>query len=94
MGPNLGALIGAIKPAFDRMSTPADLAHLRDAILANVEQVVNYILVKSAVVKHLAQAGEIQVVGAFYEFSTGGVRFSEPVQLAAEPAAKDASGHK
>ena len=40
MGPNLDALIGAIRPAFDRMSTPADMDHLRDAVLANVEQVV------------------------------------------------------
>jgi carbonic anhydrase len=94
LGPNLDTLIGSIRPAFGRMSTPADLGHLRDAILANVEQVVNEILVKSAIVKHLASAGELHVVGAYYEFSTGRVRFSEPITLAAETGPKEAAGHK
>jgi carbonic anhydrase len=94
MGPNLDALIGSIRPAFDRMSAPADMDHLRDAILANVEQVVNDILVRSAVVKHLAGAGDLQVVGAYYESSTGRVRFSDPVRIAAEPGPKDSSVHK
>jgi carbonic anhydrase len=94
MGPNLDALIGSIKPAFSRMSTPVDLDHLRDAILANVEQVVNDILVKSAVVKRLAAGGELQLVGAYYEFASGRVRFSEPVKVAPEAGAKEGSGHK
>jgi len=88
MGPNLDALVGAIKPAFARMTTPADAGHLRDAVLANVEQVVNDILTRSAVVKHLVTAGKLQVVGAYYELSTGRVRFSEAVSLGSEPAAK------
>jgi carbonic anhydrase len=94
MGPNLDALIGSIRPAFARMSAPADLDHLRDAILANVEQVVNDILVKSAVVKRLAAGGELQLVGAYYEFASGRVRFSEPVKVAPEPGAREGSGHK
>jgi carbonic anhydrase len=83
MGPNLDALVAAIKPAFERMSSPADLEHLRDAILANVEQVVNDTLRKSAVVKHLVDTGALAVVGAHYEFATGLVRFSQPVAAGA-----------
>lgn len=79
MGPNLDALVAAIRPAFDRMSNPADEAHMRDAILANVEQVVNDVLAKSAVVKHLVGAGTLQVVGAYYELGSGRVRFSQPL---------------
>jgi carbonic anhydrase len=94
MGPNLDALIGAIKPSFDRMASPPDVDHLREAVLANVEQVVNEILTRSAVVKRLVGAGDLQVAGAYYESATGRVRFSEPVKLANEPAPKDAAAHK
>jgi carbonic anhydrase len=86
MGPNLDALIAAIRPSFDRMTGSADIAHLREAILANVEQEVNDILARSSILKRMAAEGEIQVIGAYYEFSTGLVRFSEPVKLRAEPA--------
>ena len=79
MGPNLDALVASIRPAFTRMDVPADVEHMREAILANVEQVINDIFTKSEIIKHMAGAGELQVVGAFYEFSTGKVRFSEPV---------------
>jgi|WetSurMetagenome_2_1015567.scaffolds.fasta_scaffold84486_2 carbonic anhydrase len=94
MGPNLDALVGAIRPAFDRMSAPADLEHLREAVLANVEQVVNDLLTRSAIVRHLVAGGELQAVGAYYELSTGRVRFSDAVQLQAEPAGKGAESHK
>jgi carbonic anhydrase len=94
MGPNLDALIGAIKPSFERMTATADMDHLRDAILANVEQVVNEILTKSAIVRHMVSEGAVQVVGAYYEFSTGRVRFSEPIKLAAEAGAKEPAAHK
>jgi carbonic anhydrase len=93
-GPNLDALMASIRPAFDRMAEPADLAHLREAILANVEQVVNDILAKSAVVKHLAGAGKLQLVGAYYELTTGRVRFSQPVGAAAALAPVQAESHR
>lgn len=85
MGPNLDALVAAITPAFGRMDAPADLDHLRDAVLANVEQSVNRLLADSTIVKHLVAAGRLQLVGAYYEFATGRVRFSQPV--ASVPAA-------
>ena len=94
MGPNLDALVAAIRPAFDRMSEPADLEHMREAVLANVEQVVNDILEDSQIVNHLATAGDIQLVGAYYELGTGRVRFSQPVSAATIPAGRAGSpGH-
>jgi len=94
MGPNLDALVGAIRPAFDHMSAPADGDHLRDAVLANVEQVVNDILTKSAIVKHLIGAGKLQAIGAYYEFATGRVRFSEAVRLSSEHASNSPAAHR
>lgn len=91
MGPNLDALVAAIKPAFQRMSTPADESHLRDAVLANVEEGINQILAGSAILKHLVQEGKLKVVGAYYEFETGRVRFSEQIKVSAEPPA---GGHR
>jgi carbonic anhydrase len=79
MGPNLDYLVKSIQPAFLRMSTPADQEHILEATLANVEQVVNDILDSSSIVRHLQQQGRLLVVGAYYQLSTGRVRFSEPV---------------
>jgi carbonic anhydrase len=94
LGPNLDALVGAIKPAFDRMSTPADLDHLRDAVLANVEEVVNDILTSSAIIKHRADAGKLQIVGAFYELETGRVRFSKPLPVSQGQSADAPGAHR
>jgi carbonic anhydrase len=85
-GPNLDALVAAIRPAFDHMHSPADKEHLTEAILANTDQVIHDILARSAIVKHLAAQAHLQVVGAFYELSTGRVRFNEPVKVADEHA--------
>jgi carbonic anhydrase len=83
MGPNLDALIAAIKPGFARMKAPPELENLRDAILANVEQVINDLFTKSTIIKHLVDGGKLQAVGAYYEFASGRVRFSESVKPAA-----------
>ena len=80
MGPNLDYLVKSIQPAFGRMATPADQEHIREATLANVEQVVNDILEQSSIIRHLQHEGTLQLVGAYYELSTGRVRFSEPVK--------------
>lgn len=94
MGPNLDALVASIRPAFDRVEGTADLEHLRDAVLANVEQVVNDVLANSAIVKHLVAEGKVQVVGAFYELGTGRVRFSQPVVPQAVAAHQTADAHR
>lgn len=80
MGPNLDYLVKNIKPAFARMRTAADAEHLRDAILANVEQVVNDLLARSEIITHLHATGKLQIAGAYYELESGRVRFSEPVR--------------
>lgn len=84
-GPNLDYLLRSIRPAFDRMTTDADLAHVREAILANVEQVVNDLLGKSEIVRRSVAEGHVTVVGAFYELASGRVRFSEPVRADSVP---------
>jgi carbonic anhydrase len=89
MGPNIDALIAAIRPSFNRMAVSPDLTHLREAILANVEQEVNDLLGRSPIVKRLVAEGELQVVGAYYEFSTGLVRFSDPIALKQDAAPKE-----
>jgi carbonic anhydrase len=96
-GPNLDYLLKAIQPAFDRMTTPADQEHVREAALANVEQVVNDILGQSAVIRRLQENGELMLLGAYYELSTGRVRFSEPVPAGAGrggPAPAPATYHR
>jgi carbonic anhydrase len=93
-GPNIDALIAAIRPAFSRMDDPADASHLREAVLANVEQVINDLLNRSAVVTHLVSAGKLQIVGAYYEFATGRVRFSQPVTSVPGTAHKEPGGHR
>ena len=79
LGPNLDYLVKSIKPAFARMRSEADEAHLREAILANVEQVVNELLSKSEILTHLHGSGKLVLAGAYYELESGRVRFSEPV---------------
>jgi len=94
MGPNLDALVGAIRPAFDRMSMPADTAHLKDAVLANVEEVVNGLLTRSAIIRRMAAEKSIEIVGAYYELGSGRVYFSEPVALPAGPARPGTAEHR
>jgi carbonic anhydrase len=94
MGPNLDALVAAIKPAFDRMSTPADAAHLKEAVLANVEEVVNGLIAKSAIIKHMVADKKIDVVGAYYELGSGRVYFSESIALPPEPGRPAAAEHR
>ena len=59
-----------------------DADRLRAAILANVEQVINDALSGSAILRHLVSAGKLQVVGGYYELSSGRVTFSKPVTAA------------
>lgn len=93
-GPNLDALVGAIRPAFEHMHVPADRQHMTEAVLANTEQVIEDVLEHSAIVEHLAGQGRLQLVGAFYELGTGRVRFNEPVKVAGEHAPQGVTPHR
>jgi carbonic anhydrase len=83
LGPNLDYLLKAIRPAVARTAgQPAD-TRLRAAILENVEETINDLVTKSAVLRHLSDAGTIKLIGAYYELATGRVHFSELVHVPA-----------
>ena len=69
-------LVSAIRAGITRSSS--ERHELRAAILANVEQVINDALGGSQILRHAVQSGSLQVVGAYYELSSGRVMFSEP----------------
>jgi carbonic anhydrase len=85
-GPNLQYLVSAIRAGITRST--AERQELRAAILANVEQVINDALAGSQILRHAVQSGSLQVVGAYYELSSGRVMFSEPASAATT------AGHK
>lgn len=90
LGPNLDYLVKAIRPAVEQTKGGDEKAQLTAAIMANVEQVINDMLGKSAILKHLAGEGSLQIVGAFYELESGRVRFSKPVAVAKAATTHDA----
>jgi carbonic anhydrase len=79
-GPNLQYLVKAIRAGTDR--APAAKKELREAILANVEQVINDMMAGSQKLRRSVDEGMLQVVGAYYELGSGRVMFSEPVGVA------------
>lgn len=88
---NVRYLLDAIRPAFDRLSTPADVQQLRNAVLVNVEQAVNDLLTNSERVRRAVDGGSVQLVGAYYETQSRRVRFSEPV-TAVPPSLREGAG--
>jgi carbonic anhydrase len=76
-GPNLSYMLKAIKAGTTR--TSSEKMEIRAAILANVEQVINDALAGSEILKHGVDGGTLQIVGAYYELSSGRVIFSEPI---------------
>jgi carbonic anhydrase len=83
LGPNLDYLLKAIRPAVARTAGQAADARLRAAILENVEETINDLVTKSAVLRHLSDAGTVKLIGAYYELATGRVHFSELVHVPA-----------
>ena len=79
-GPNLEYMMRAIKAGTRR--SPTERLELRAAILGNVEQVINDALAGSEILRNAVQSGSLQVVGGYYELSTGRVLFSEPITTA------------
>ena len=87
LGPNLDYLIKAIRPAVARASSQPPDARLRAAILENVEESINDLLGKSAILRHMSHEGKVRLVGAYYELSTGRVHFSQMVADGAQAPA-------
>ncbi|MEZ5318252.1 MAG: carbonic anhydrase [Vicinamibacterales bacterium] len=80
LGANLDYLVKAIRPAVARRDKDAaEAASLRAAVLGNVEETVNHLVDDSEILAHLLERGEVAIVGAYYELSTGRVHFSEVV---------------
>ena len=79
LGVNLDYLLKAIRPAVAATASEPEAQRLRAAILKNVEESLNDMIEGSAMLKKMAEEGEIGVVGAYYELSTGRVHFSEPI---------------
>lgn len=99
MGPNLDFLLKQIQPAVARADKALFDEPLRAAVLANVELIVSDLQVQSPILHTLVERGKLQIVGAFYELSTGRVSFSNvvasrpgPAQTRRAPAAAPAAG--
>lgn len=79
---NLTALLDEIEPAMDAVSTPvgtdrssANTEFVNEVIETNVRMQVNELLRRSDVVRGLVDAGQVKVVGAVHDISTGEVTF-------------------
>jgi carbonic anhydrase len=78
MGPNLDFLIKSIQPAVARTQKTLFEEPLKAAVLANVEQIVANLQTESEILRERVEAGELMIVGAYYQLSTGQVTFSQP----------------
>jgi carbonic anhydrase len=87
MGPNLDFLLKQIQPAVAHADRAIFEEPLRAAIMANVALEVNDLQVQSPILRGLVERGKLQIVGAFYELSTGRVQFSHTVAGRPAPAA-------
>ncbi len=79
--PNLDYLFKAIQAGPRRLRSEEDEA--RALVFDNIEQVINDTLAKSQLVRRMVDAGELDVVGGYYELISGRVVFSESVQSSA-----------
>ena len=75
---NLTGMLAKIKPAVSEVSLSGDRSSKNDAFVqmvaeANVKRTVNDIKAKSPVLKAMADAGEIKIVGAMLDVKTGAV---------------------
>lgn len=85
LGAHLEYLVKHIKPAVNRAHDQPEAERLHAAILANVEEVINEVVHDSPIVSHLLDAGEMQVVGGYYELASGRVLFTKPIDRAPMP---------
>lgn len=73
---NLTGMLAKLKPAVSDVSLSGDRTSKNDAFVqmvaeANVKRTVNDIRAKSPVLKAMADAGEIKIVGAMLDVKTG-----------------------
>jgi carbonic anhydrase len=74
---SMAYLIKAIQSA--RRQPKQEREEIKGLILANVEQVINDAMTGSSLLQRKVDAGELGVIGAYYELVSGRVMFSEMV---------------
>jgi carbonic anhydrase len=87
--PNLDYLLKAIQAG--KRAPAEDRDEIKTMVLANVEQVINDALNRSALLKRLVDENRLDVIGGYYELVSGRVMFSEPVS---SPRAVSQESHR
>ena len=88
---HLSALLQKLQPAVDAETTTASSRDSRNAgfvekvAVLNVRLVIGLILERSAILREMAERGEIALIGGIYDVTTGKVDFRE-IEVAAAPA--------
>lgn len=78
---NITAMLAKIKPAVDLVSdfegekTSKNDAFVHEVCVSNVKNTINEIRINSPILKEMEENGEIKIIGAVYNMSTGEVMF-------------------
>jgi len=75
---NITALLSKIKPVVEAVDTDSSEMHddkIEEVAELNVELSITRILQESPILAEMADKGEIEIVGAMYDVSTGLVKF-------------------
>lgn len=79
LGPNLDYLVKQIRPSIVATASKPEDERMRAAILENVEETINDMIVDSPILREMGIKSQVSFVGAYYELSSGKVYFSEPI---------------
>ena len=82
---NLTSMLSKIKPAVDSTTMPSDISirnssnisFVNDIAVKNVELNIQNILNSSEVISEMVNNGEVKIIGAMYDVSSGAVNFFE-----------------
>ena len=82
---NLTSMLSKIKPAVDSTTLPSDInirnssniSFVNDVAVKNVELNIQNILNSSEVISEMVNNGEVKIIGAMYDVSSGAVNFFE-----------------
>ena len=82
---NLTSMLAKIKPAVDSTTLPTDInirnssniSFVNDVAVKNVELNIQNILNSSEVISEMVNNGEVKIMGAMYDVSSGAVNFFE-----------------
>mgnify|MGYP001311786456 FL=1 len=82
---NLTSMLAKIKPAVDSTTMPSEISirnssnisFVNDVAVKNVELNIQNILNSSEVISEMVKNGEVKIIGAMYDVSSGAVNFFE-----------------